>query len=414
MSREDGASAPTERGRGHRLSERPPRPHPRSRHNEDMRALDGILVADFSRVLAGPLAAMTLGDFGADVIKVEPPAGDETRSWQPPTDDEGRATYFLTVNRNKSSVTLNLKDQADLALARELGRRADVLIENFRPGTMERFGLGHADLAPGNPGLVYGTITGFGEAGGAALPGYDPLVQALSGLMSVTGPADGDASKVGVALVDVIAGQNMIAGVLAALRVRDRTGKGQRVEVDLLSTALAALANQSSSFLNTGVAPGRLGNVHPSIEPFATYAAADGPLMICAGNDNQFRELAVAIGAADLAADPRFLSNLLRVEHRDELRIALESRLELDSVDYWVRILSDCGVPAGPVNDIGAGFELAEGLGLEPVDEFDQIRTVRSPLRLSETPARTRRRPPSLDEQGDEIRAWLQSGSDRD
>ncbi len=372
-----------------------------------MRALEGILVADFSRVLAGPQAAMTLGDLGAEVIKVEPPAGDETRSWQPPTDDRGRATYFLTVNRNKRSIALDLKDETDLGLARELADRADVLIENFRPGTMERFGLDYRSVSPGNPGLVYGSITGFGGAGGAALPGYDPLVQALSGMMSVTGPPDGEASKVGVALVDVIAGQNMVAGILAALRVRDSTGEGQRVEVDLLSTALAALANQSSSYLNTGDSPIRLGNVHPSIEPFATYAAADGPLMICAGNDRQFGELAVSIGAPGLAEDPRFSSNSARVEHRSELRPELESRLGLDSVEYWVRVLSEAGVPAGPVNDIGAGFRLAESLGLRPVDDFDGIRTPRSPFRLSSTPTETRTRPPELDEQGAEIRAWL-------
>ena len=377
-----------------------------------MRALDGILVADFSRVLAGPQAAMTLGDLGADVVKVEPPAGDETRSWQPPTDDRGRATYFLTVNRNKRSVALNLKDGADLDLARELARRADVLIENFRPGTMDRFGLDYRSVAAGNPGLVYGSITGFGEAGGAALPGYDPLVQALSGMMSVTGPPDGEAFKVGVALVDVIAGQNMVAGVLAALRVRDRTGKGQRVEVDLLSTALAALANQSSSYLNTGISPERLGNVHPSIEPFATFATADGPLMICAGNDRQFAELAVCIGAPALAEDSRFASNSLRVKHRAELRPELESRLRLESVDHWVRVLSESGVPAGPVNEIGSGFELAESLGLEPVDDFEGVSTPRSPFRLSSTPSETRTRPPGLDEHGAEIRAWLGGRSD--
>jgi crotonobetainyl-CoA:carnitine CoA-transferase CaiB-like acyl-CoA transferase len=203
----------------------------------------------------------------------------------------------------------------------------------------------------------------------------------------------------------------MVTGILAALRVREKTGEGQRVEVDLLSTALAALANQSSSYLNTGVAPGRLGNVHPSIEPFATYAAADGPLMICAGNDRQFGELALAIGAPGLAEDHRFRSNSDRVGNRNELRTELESRLGLDSVGYWVRVLNDAGVPAGPVNDIGAGFALAERLGLDPIDETGGIRTPRSPTTLSGTPAETRRRPPELDEQGDEIRAWLAGGA---
>jgi crotonobetainyl-CoA:carnitine CoA-transferase CaiB-like acyl-CoA transferase len=372
-----------------------------------MGALDGILVADFSRVLAGPLAAMTLGDLGADVVKVEPPDGDETRSWQPPVDSDGRSTYFLTVNRNKRSVTLNLKDEKDLALARELAGRADVLIENFRPGTMEKFGLGYESLSSGNPGLVYCSITGFGRKGGAKMPGYDPLVQAVSGLMSVTGPADGEASKTGVALVDVIAGLNAVNAILAALRVRERDRVGQRVEVNLLSTALAALANQASSYLSTGRSPARMGNVHPSIEPFGTYAAADGQLMICAGNDNQFRELARTLGAPQLVTDERFSGNSNRVENRAALRPEIESRLGLDSVAYWSEALNAAGVPAGPVNDIGGGFNLAESLGLDPVDEFDGVRSPSSPIELSATPTTTRRRPPALDEHGAEIRSWL-------
>ncbi len=372
-----------------------------------MSALSGIIVADFSRVLAGPLASMTLGDLGANVIKVEPPGGDETRSWQPPTDPEGRSTYYLTVNRNKRSVRLDLKDEDDLALARELAARADVLVENFRPGTMAKFGLDWESVHRLHPTLVYCSITGFGDKEGAEMPGYDPLVQALSGLMSVTGPTDGEPSKVGVALIDVIAGLNATVGILAALKDRDRTGVGQRVEVDLLTTALAALANQSSSFLNTGESPGRLGNVHPSIEPFSTYRTADIPLMICAGNDRQFQALAVAIGAPELNGDNRFDTNALRVKNRELLRAELESRLELDSASYWADTLNAAGVPSGPVNDIGAGFGLAESLGLDPVDEFEGIRTARSPLRLSETPPETRLSPPAADEQGDAIREWL-------
>jgi len=372
-----------------------------------MGALDGILVADFSRVLAGPLTAMTLGDLGAEVVKVEPPTGDETRSWQPPTDAGGRSTYYLTVNRNKRSLVLDLKDPADLDLAKELVRRADVLIENFRPGTMEKFGLGYGSVSSDNPGLVYCSITGFGREGGASMPGYDPLVQAVSGLMSVTGPAEGEASKTGVALVDVIAGLNAANGILAALRVRERDRIGQRVEVNLLSTAMSALANQASSYLNSGSSPARMGNVHPSIEPFGTYAAADGPLMICAGNDHQFRQLARTLGAPQLAEDMRFAGNSDRVGNRDELRPEIESRLGLDSVSYWTESLNAAGVPAGPVNDIGGGFRMAESLGLEPVDEFDGVRSPRSPLELSATPAATRRRPPELDEHGAELREWL-------
>jgi crotonobetainyl-CoA:carnitine CoA-transferase CaiB-like acyl-CoA transferase len=239
------------------------------------------------------------------------------------------------------------------------------------------------------------------------MPGYDPLVQALSGLMSVTGPVDGEPSKTGVALVDVIAGLNATVGILAALRVREGGGTGQRVEVDLLSTALAALVNQASSFLNTGKSPGRMGNAHPSIEPFGTYAAADGRLMICAGNDHQFRALAETLGAPQLAADGRFLKNSDRVDNRVALRPEIESRLGLDSVAYWAGALNDAGVPAGPVNDVGGGFRLAEELGLGAVDESQGMRSPASPLGLDATPTQTRLPPPELDQHGDEIRAWL-------
>ena len=370
-------------------------------------SLEGILVADFSRVLAGPLAAMTLGDLGADVIKVEGPAGDETRTWRPPEAEDGTATYFLAVNRNKRSIALDLKDDDDAELARELARRADVLVDNFKPGALERLGLAPQALAAANPRLVHCSITGFGAGAGASMPGYDPLVQALSGLMSITGPAQGDASKVGVALVDVIAGLGAAVAILAALTARERSGEGQRIEIDLLSSALAALANQASGFLNAGAVPTRLGNVHPSIEPFATYAAADGPLMICAGNDRQFAALAAGLGLPEIAADDRFAGNEARVRNRDELRRLIEGRLADGSVAGWVLRLRAAGVPAGPVNDVASAFELAAGLGLEPVDLHDGVSTVRSPLGLRGTPPATRLPPPHLDEHGDEIRSWL-------
>jgi crotonobetainyl-CoA:carnitine CoA-transferase CaiB-like acyl-CoA transferase len=373
-------------------------------------ALDGILVADFSRVLAGPLATMTLGDLGADVIKIESPAGDETRSWKPPAAADGTATYFLSVNRNKRSIALDLRDPEDRRLAHELATRADVLVDNFKPGGLERLGLDAGELAARNPGLVHCSITGFGAREGASLPGYDPLVQALSGLMSITGPADGEPAKVGVAVVDVIAGLGAAVAILAALRARDRDGRGQRIEIDLLSSALAALVNQASGYLNAGAVPGRLGNTHPSIEPFATYRAADGELMICAGNDAQFSALAAALGAPELATDARFASNASRVEHRAELRRLLEERLARDGVSAWTARLRETGVPAGPVNDIAGAFELATTLGLDPVDEHGGTRTVASPLGLRATPPRTRRPPPGLDEHGEEIRAWLERG----
>lgn len=367
-------------------------------------ALDGVLVADFSRVLAGPLATMTLADFGAEVIKIEPPGGDETRSWLPPVDGEGRSTYFLSVNRNKKSVELDLKKEDDLRVAASIVARADVVVENFRPGTMARFGLDYGTVSGSNPGVVYCSISGFGEGEGASLPGYDPLVEAVSGLMSVTGPVDGPPSKVGVAVVDIIAGMNAATGILAALRERDRSGSGQRVEIDLLSSALAGLANQAGSFLATGVSPDRQGNAHPSIEPFGTFEAADGTLMICAGNDHQFRSLVEAIGLPGLADENRFATNPARVENRDELRRLIESRLSERTVDEWAAEFAAAGVPAGPVNAIGGGFEMAERLGLDPIDEFEGIRTPSSPIGLSDSPATTRLRPPDLDQHGPEIR----------
>jgi crotonobetainyl-CoA:carnitine CoA-transferase CaiB-like acyl-CoA transferase len=370
-------------------------------------ALAGILVADFSRVLAGPLAAMTLGDLGADVIKVESPQGDETRAWSPPVDERGRATYFLAANRNKRSVVLDLKDSGDADLARELAGRADVVIENFKPGTMERFGLSYDELAVANPGLVHCSITGFGDRGGARLPGYDPLVQALSGLMSVTGESDGQPLKVGVALVDVIAGLNAVVAILAALRARERAGRGQRIEITLLQSALAALANQASAYLNAGETPHRLGNTHPSIEPFATYPTADGQVMICAGNDVQFGALAGALGAPELAADRRFSTNAERVRNRVALRGELEERLAASSVTEWIDRLRAAGVPAGPVNDVGGGFALGAALGLDVIAETDSVRTPASPLGLTATPPRITKPPPELDEHGESIRDWL-------
>ena len=372
-----------------------------------MGVLDGILVADFSRVLAGPLTAMTLGDLGADVVKVEPPSGDDTRAWSPPADDRGRATYYLTVNRNKRSVVFDLKDEGDLELARELTRRADVLVENYRPDTMGRFGLDYESVSKENPGIVYCSISGFGDRGGRHLPGFDPLVEAVSGMMSVTGPADGEATKVGVALVDVMTGQNAIISILAALLGREHTGRGQRISVNLLSTALAATENHGSSFLATGISPIRTGNVHASIAPFETFHTSDGPMMLCVGNEREFSHLLEALGLEELADDDRFRTNTDRVENRAALHEILEEHLETKPREHWVALFHEKGVPAGPVNTIGSGFELAERLGLEPIDEIDGTRSPASPLGLTGTPPETRRGPPELDEHGDEIRAWL-------
>ena len=358
--------------------------------------LSGVRVADFSRVLAGPYATMTLADFGADVIKVEPPTGDDTRHWKPPVDAAGEATYFGSVNRNKRSVALDLTTRAGLAEARRLAASADVVVENFRPGVMERFGLSDADLRAVNPGLVYCSITGFGPD--ATLAGYDLLVQAVGGLMSITGEPDGEPSKAGVALVDVLCGQNAVVGILLALRERDRTGLGRRVEVNLLQSLLSALTNQAASTLATGRAPRRLGNQHPSIAPYAVFPAADRDLVIAVGNDRQFRALTWVLGIPGIADDPRYVTNENRVEHRDHLRAELEAALAAHGAEHWVEALSDAGVPAGLVNDVAEALAFAESLGLDPVVELGASRTVANPIALSGAAPDYRTPPPRLDE----------------
>ena len=360
-------------------------------------------MVDLSRVLAGPLVAMTLGDLGADVVKIESPAGDDTRRWLPPADAQGRAAYHHAANRNKRSIVLDLTVGPDVELARRLCERADVVVSNFKPGTLERFGLDYGAVAAASPGVVYCEISGFGERGGREMPGYDPLVQALGGLMSITGPPE-TPSKTGVAIVDVVTALYATVGVLAALHERTRSGRGQRVTIDLLHANLAMLANQATGWLASGEVPQSLGNVHPSIEPFATYRAGDGDLMIGAGNDAQFRRLVEAIGAPELADDPRFRTNADRVANRGDVREELEARLTTKTRAEWREALLGAGVPAGPVQDIAEAFSLAEALGLAVVDETDGVRTVSFPARLSETPATVRRRPPDLDEHGAELR----------
>jgi crotonobetainyl-CoA:carnitine CoA-transferase CaiB-like acyl-CoA transferase len=375
--------------------------------------LDGVLVADFSRVLAGPLATMTLADLGADVIKVERPgAGDDTRAWGPPYVEEG-ATYYLGLNRGKRSIALDLADRGDHALARELAARADVLVESFRPGTMARLGLDPAALRREHPRLVTCSISAFGTGEAArALPGYDLLLQAMGGIMSVTGEPDGRPTKTGTALVDMLCGLFAANGILAALRARDRDGAGQHVEVSLLDTSLAGLLNLASGYLNAGVVPGRMGNDHPSIVPYGTYAAADGPFALAVGSDGLFARLCRELGRPELAEDPRFATNTARLEHRSELGEQLGAAFATATAAEWVARLRAAGVPAGPVNDVAQAFAFAESLDLAPVDETEGVRTVRSPVRLDRTPVRVRRRPPRLDEHGDALRAWLRGPRD--
>jgi crotonobetainyl-CoA:carnitine CoA-transferase CaiB-like acyl-CoA transferase len=366
-------------------------------------ALGRLRILDFSRVLAGPLATMTLADLGAEVTKVERPGtGDDTRSWGPPYDGEGEATYFQAVNRNKTSVALDLGDPADLEEARRLALAADVVVENFRPGLMARLGLDYERLAGENPGLVFCSITGFGGSGlGAELPGYDLLVQALGGLMSITGERGGEPLKVGVALVDVIAGLYAAVGILAALEHRRESGEGQLVEVDLLSALLAGLVNQSSAYTAAGVVPERIGNRHPSIAPYELLRCAEGELVLAVGNDRQFAELCEVLGLRGIAADDRFATNPARVENRAELRLLLEGALAARPAAEWVELLRARRVPAGVVNDVGAAFEFAAEIGLDPIVELPRqgappVRLPRNPIRLSKTPASYRSAPPRL------------------
>jgi crotonobetainyl-CoA:carnitine CoA-transferase CaiB-like acyl-CoA transferase len=375
--------------------------------------LEGLLVADFSRVLAGPLLTATLADLGARVVKVErPEVGDDTRWWGPPW-TANSTSYFESANRNKESIALDLADPADRAVARELARRADVLVENFLPGALDRHGLGYDEVAGTNPSIVYCSISGFGSGRGAALPGYDFLVQAVGGLMSITGEADvrgGQPIKSGVALVDVLAAKDAVGGVLAALLGRARTGTGQRVEVTLLGSLLAALVNQVSSYLATGVAPGRIGNAHPSIAPYELLRTGGEPLAVACGNDGQFRRLAAELGGPELADDPRFATNAARVQHRADLVPALEELLAADTAATWSRRLAAVRVPAGRIGTIADGLALAAELGLDPLVEVgsDAPPQVRHPVTYSGTPVTRYDAPPRLGQHGDEIRRWLE------
>ena len=374
--------------------------------------MSGIRVADFSRVLAGPHATMILADLGADVIKIESLEGDGTRQWSPPVNAVGQSTYFAGVNRGKRSIALDLRSPEGLERARELATTADVVIENFKPGTMQKFGLGYETIASENPGVVYCSISGFGDAAGKELPGYDLLVQAVGGLMSITGAADdagGEPTKVGVALVDILTGLNSVIGIQAALRAREvgDAGRGQHVKVTLLGSLLSALANQASSTLETGVSPARMGNAHPSIAPYETFAAADQQVALAVGTDGQFRRLCEVIGAPEMADDARFANNPERVAHRVELRKAIDERLRLRPAAEWIEALTAANIPAGRVNNIAQAIELAESLGLGMVattptvaaDGSTQVlRSIATPISFSETPASYGTPPPELDQ----------------
>src|ERR1700722_13117747 len=329
--------------------------------------LAGLLVADFSRVLAGPYCTMLLADLGADVIKVESPGGDDTRAWMPPVAEDGVSTYFLAINRNKRSVALDLKDEGDRALAQELARRADVLVQNFKPGGLTRFGLDYDAVSALNPSVIYASISGFGSGGGRDLPGYDLMVQAMSGLMSLTGDAEGPPFRAGISVFDVIAGLHTAFGIVAALYDRADTGAGQHVEANLLSSALSGMVNQTSAWVTGGVVPFRMGNAHPSLFPYEPLPTGDGELIVTAGNDAQFARLCQVVGAPELAEDPRFARNEGRTANRGELKPLLAERLAARTAKEWFDVLIAAGVPCGPINTVDGGVAFAAEVGLDPV-----------------------------------------------
>jgi crotonobetainyl-CoA:carnitine CoA-transferase CaiB-like acyl-CoA transferase len=377
----------------------------------DGQPLSGMVVADFSRILAGPLVTQNLADLGADVIKVErPESGDDTRAWSPPS-WEGGSTYFAAVNHTKRSVTLDLSDPIDQVRARTLAARADVLVENFRPGLMEQFGLGYHELAETNPGLVYASISAFGTSGEAAsMPGVDLLIQAMAGWMHVTGSSDGPPTKVGMAVVDVVAGLYTTIGVLAALGQRgERGGRGQRVDVSLFDSALGGLVNFASGHLLAGDDPVRNGNRHPSIAPYELVRARDRSFALAAINDELFARTCETIGRTDLIDDPRFVTNTSRRQHADELLAELEAEFSRGEASEWIEKLRTARVPVGPVNTVAEAIELSDRLGIDSIvtDPATGFRSVRFPVSLSGSEGKSPSRPPDVDADGDAIRQWL-------
>jgi crotonobetainyl-CoA:carnitine CoA-transferase CaiB-like acyl-CoA transferase len=373
--------------------------------------LDGLLIADFSRVLAGPYCTMLLGDLGATVIKVESPTGDDTRTWMPPVRD-GISTYYLAINRNKRSVTLDFKNAEDLRLAQELATRADVLVENFKPGGLARFGLDYDAVKQRNPGIIYASISGFGTAlEGASLPGYDLVVQAISGLMSLTGDPDGPAYRAGISVFDVMAGLHASIGILAALNHRHQTGEGQHVELSLMASALSGLVNHTSAYVAGGAVPNRMGNAHPSLFPYEPLPTEDRELIVIAGNNGQFRKLCEVLGLPELVDDPRFANNDDRTRNREALQPLLVERLRTKTADEWFREMTAAGVSCGPINTIAGGVNFAREVGLDPVVDVgtgdNAVPMIRNPITFSATPPRYELPPPALGQDNDAIRAWL-------
>ncbi len=370
-----------------------------------------------SRVLAGPWAGQLLGDYGADVVKLErPETGDDTRQWGPPWfgGDEGESAYYLSANRNKRSITVNIAGTEGQEVVRALAAQADVLIENYKVGTMQRYGLGAEPLLKLNPRLIYCSISAFGQSGARASdPGYDAVIQGAAGLMSITGPAEGGPQKVGVAISDIMAGMYASTAILAALNARRDSGVGQHIDVPLYDSQVAWLANQNMNFLISGEAPKRMGTAHPNLVPYQAFRTSDGDFMLAVGNDQQFRAVCTVVGQPDLADDPQFETMRQRIANRSALIHLLESLFVEDTTQHWLDRLRAVGVPAGPINDI------AEVLGNEQAAERgfvrhvqngdgDEVPTVANPVKFAETPVAYTKAPPLLGEHTDEVlREWL-------
>jgi crotonobetainyl-CoA:carnitine CoA-transferase CaiB-like acyl-CoA transferase len=373
-----------------------------------MQSLQGIRVLDLSRVLAGPYCTMVLGDLGADVIKVEPPEGDETRAWGPPF-AEGESAYFLCVNRNKRGIVINLKTDEGKKILRDLALQSDVLVENFRPGTLEKFGLDFATLHELNPRLIYCSITGFGQTGSMRdKPGYDFMIQALGGLMSITGEPEGEPMKTGVAVVDLFAGQNAIIAILAALQARTLTGQGQHLDIALFDSQLGWLANVASNYLISGKLPKRYGNAHPNIVPYQSFQASDGWFAIAVGNDRQFVRLCEMLGKPELGSDERFATNSARVQNRAEIIEMLISIFRTESVSEWLRKLDEAEIPCGPINNFEQVFSMPNVQEREMLLKMNhptigELPLVGSPLKMSDTPVEYRLPPPLMGEHTEEV-----------
>lgn len=372
--------------------------------------LAGIVIADFSRVLAGPYCTMLLADMGATVIKVEGPAGDDTRNWIPPHRD-GVSTYYMSINRNKSSIVLDMHKPEDLATALNIIDRADVFVENFKPGSLAKFGLDPEAVAERWPRMIHASITGFGTAGGSQMPGYDLLAQAVSGMMTLTGAADGPPQRAGVAVFDVMTGLHAAVAILGALQDRNRTGAGQHVGVNLLSSAVSGLVNQTMGYAGAGNIPMRMGNDHPSLFPYGPLRAADRELVICCGNDVQFSRLVTALGIAEVAVDERYATMSARNANREQLRAILEEALSAKSADEWFHALQAQHIPCSPILDVAEGLEFATELGLEPIVQAgvgtEAVPTISHPATFSRSTIRYDKAPPALGADRDSVLDWI-------